>query len=91
MHPSEKVRSTTISVIGYFKILEAKTILKQIFKNSAPETQHFVINALSELAEKKDIPFFEKQLHHHDFEIRQIAYNTLKDLKPFLLTVNLTK
>lgn len=91
MHPSEKVRRTTISVLGYFRILEAKTILKQIFKNSTPETQHYIMNALSDLADKKDVPFFEKHINHPDFEINQIAIKTLKDLKPFLLTVNLNK
>ncbi|MDP2089343.1 MAG: HEAT repeat domain-containing protein [Flavobacteriaceae bacterium] len=91
LHPSEKVRRTSISVLGYFKILEAKTVLKQIFKKSSPETQLYIIQALSQLSEKKDIPFFEKQINHPDFDINQIAYNTLKDLKPFLLTVNLNK
>lgn len=85
------MRRTAISVLGYFRILEAKTILKQIFKNSPPETQHYIMSALSELADKKDIPFFEKQLYHPDFDIHQISYNTLRDLKPFLLTVNLNK
>lgn len=91
LHPSEKVRRTTIDILGYFRILEAKTILKQIFKNSAPETQLFIIQALSQLSDKKDIPFFEKQLKHADFDIKQISINTLKDLKPYLITVNINK
>ncbi|MDP3352157.1 MAG: HEAT repeat domain-containing protein, partial [Flavobacteriaceae bacterium] len=91
LHPSEKVRRATIDVLGYFGIIEAKTILKQIFKKSPPETQLFIIQALSQLSEKKDIPFFEKQLNHTDFDVKQVAFNTLKDLKPYLLTVNLNK
>ena len=91
LHPSEKVRRTAIDVLGYFRIIESKTILKQIFKNSPPETQFFIIQALSQLSDKKDIPFFEKQVNHPDFDIKQVAFNTLKDLKPFLLTVNLNK
>ncbi|MDH3381160.1 MAG: HEAT repeat domain-containing protein [Flavobacteriaceae bacterium] len=90
-HPSEKVRRTAIDILGYFRILEAKTILKQIFKNSAAETQLFIIQALSQLSDKKDIPFFEKQLNSADFDIKKVAYDTLKDLKPFLVTINLNK
>lgn len=91
LHPSEKVRRTSIEILGYFRILEAKTILKQIFKKSPLETQLFIIQALSQLSDKKDIPFFEKHLNHTDFDIKQVALNTLKDLKPYLLTVNLNK
>lgn len=91
LHPSEKVRRTSIAILGYFRILESKTILKQIFKKSSPETQLFIIQALSQLSDKKDIPFFENQLNHPNFDIKQEAYNTIKDLKPFLLTINLNK
>lgn len=91
LHPSDKVRRASIDVLGYFRIIESKTILKQIFKKSPSETQLFIIQALSQLSDKKDIPFFEKQVNSTDSDIKQVAYNTLKDLKPFLLTINLNK
>lgn len=91
LHPSEKVRRMAINVLGYFRILEAKTILKQIFKKSSTETQLYIIQALAQLADKQDIPFFEKQVNHPIFEINQTALNALKELKPYLITVNLAK
>lgn len=91
LHPSEPVRRAAINVLGYFKITESKTILKQIFKNSPLETQIHIIKALSEIADTVDIPFFETQVKHPEFEISHTATETLKELKPYLVTLSITK
>lgn len=91
MHPSKLVRKNAIAVLEYFKIDESKTLLKQIFSKSDIDTQRNIIQALANLSNEEDVPFFESQLNNADVEISYLACKAIQELKPFLATVKLTK
>lgn len=77
-HKNQKIRLQVINVLTYLQVLDAKTILKNNFKNYSDEEQVAIFKSLENIYEPTDEKFILQNVNSTNFEIQFLALKMLK-------------
>ncbi|MGG6231644.1 HEAT repeat domain-containing protein [Tenacibaculum sp. SDUM215027] len=79
-HENKEIRLTTIHVLNYLYITEAKELLINTYENLTEEEQIVVFELLENMGTKEEEPFVLKHVTSEVFEIKVLALKILKQI-----------